>query len=39
MLWKPGLIFLLKFARAYKIDAVVDEEQLIHANPTLANIC
>ena len=39
MLWKPRLFFLLKFSRAYKNDALVDEVQLIHANPTVASIC
>ena len=39
MLWKPRLLFLLKFARAYKNDALVDEVLLIYANPTVASIC
>ena len=38
MLWKPGIISLLKVARAYKRDALVDKVQLIHANPTVASI-
>ena len=38
MLWKPRLIFLLKFSRAYKNDAFVNDVQLIHANPTVASI-